>query len=423
MECQREWNVNFCAEMELVAPMKPINSLPCGGRGRKLNWTRDQITLPDILRKQRQSFVDITSESCGRGRALNNNNNINNKSINSNKMVNAAGLPLNTGNIKTCGVAVEDEDIAALSKHIADSSHEVKPANRLRNPSTSPTKQHITNPKKVGKLKEFRHQCRDKPLYENCFLLGPDGQVLATVNRTKASWYIHKGLGEMTCEDPLTVKLFFEPSGRPMPDADYYTTIKENVCVVCEGTESFVRKMIIPHDYRRYFPMDLKDQMSHDVLLMCLSCHHFAQQWDEQLRQRLAKQYNAPLGMADQCLNKDHAQISKVRSAAKALHFSGAKIPAVRRAELMSLLQKHCGDGVEVTGEKIAELAEMKVKNENYGGLHRKRVVEAFVAENRLAEFIRLWRQHFLDNMKPKHLPPMWSVEHNLDKLRAKETA
>ena len=171
--------------------------------------------------------------------------------------------------------------------------------------------------------------------------------------------------------------------------------------------------------------MELKDHMSHDVLLMCLSCHRFAQQWDEQLRQRLAKQYNAPLGTADQCLYKDHPQISKVRSAAKALHFNGAKIPATRRTELMSVLQKHCGDEVEITGEKIAELAEIdiKVKNENYGGPHGKRVVDAFVAENRLAEFIRLWRQHFLDNMKPKHLPPMWSVEHNLDKLRAKETA
>ena len=44
--------------------------------------------------------------------------------------------------------------------------------------------------------KPYKHQCREKPLYENCFLLGPDKTVLATVNRSKAQWYITKGLGE-----------------------------------------------------------------------------------------------------------------------------------------------------------------------------------------------------------------------------------
>ena len=44
--------------------------------------------------------------------------------------------------------------------------------------------------------KPYKHQCREKPLYENCFLLGPDKQVLATVNRTKAEWYLHKNIGK-----------------------------------------------------------------------------------------------------------------------------------------------------------------------------------------------------------------------------------
>ena len=44
--------------------------------------------------------------------------------------------------------------------------------------------------------KRYKHQCRDKPLYENCFLIGPQKQVLATVNRTKAEWYLHKNIGE-----------------------------------------------------------------------------------------------------------------------------------------------------------------------------------------------------------------------------------
>ena len=31
-----------------------------------------------------------------------------------------------------------------------------------------------------------------------------------------------------------------------------------------------------------------------------------------------------------------------------------------------------------------------------------------------LAEFVRMWRQHFLDEMKPRFLPNTWSVDHGL---------
>ena len=44
--------------------------------------------------------------------------------------------------------------------------------------------------------KRYKHQCRERPLYENCFLIGPEKEVLATVNRTKAEWYLHKNIGE-----------------------------------------------------------------------------------------------------------------------------------------------------------------------------------------------------------------------------------
>lgn len=43
--------------------------------------------------------------------------------------------------------------------------------------------------------KSYKHSCREKPLYENCFLVGPDKQVLATVNRSKAQWYVNRGIG------------------------------------------------------------------------------------------------------------------------------------------------------------------------------------------------------------------------------------
>ena len=38
-----------------------------------------------------------------------------------------------------------------------------------------------------------------------------------------------------------------------------------------------------------------------------------------------------------------------------------------------------------------------------------------------LVSFERLWRQHFLDTMRPQFLPTGWSVEHSHDQLMSLE--
>jgi len=53
-------------------------------------------------------------------------------------------------------------------------------------------------------------------------------------------------------DDPVTVQLLFEPSGRPQDEQNYYLNEKDNVCVVCGADESYIRKNIIPREYRKY---------------------------------------------------------------------------------------------------------------------------------------------------------------------------
>ena len=55
--------------------------------------------------------------------------------------------------------------------------------------------------------------CRQKTIIKNdiyCLI-----QVLCTCDIKKAEWYIKRNIGVLVCEDPLTVRLKFEPSGRP----------------------------------------------------------------------------------------------------------------------------------------------------------------------------------------------------------------
>ena len=42
---------------------------------------------------------------------------------------------------------------------------------------------------------------RSHPLYENCYLMAPDGKLLCTCDRKKAEWYMSKGIGEIDSFD------------------------------------------------------------------------------------------------------------------------------------------------------------------------------------------------------------------------------
>ena len=89
-------------------------------------------------------------------------------------------------------------------------------------------------------------------MYHNAKLEAPDGQPLCVCDTKKAAWYVAKGIGQYVDAEQLTVRLNFEPSGRPHGQAaGYYLSTKDNCCVVCGKGDSYVRKYIVPHEYRR----------------------------------------------------------------------------------------------------------------------------------------------------------------------------
>uniref|UniRef100_A0A4W2D8C6 Exonuclease 3'-5' domain-containing protein 2 n=1 Tax=Bos indicus x Bos taurus TaxID=30522 RepID=A0A4W2D8C6_BOBOX len=237
------------------------------------------------------------------------------------------------------------------------------------------------------------YSARKSPLYDNCFLHAPDGQPLCTCDRRKAQWYLDKGIGELVSEEPFVVKLQFEPAGRPESPGDYYLMVKENLCVVCGKKDSYIRKNVIPHEYRKHFPIEMKDHNSHDVLLLCTSCHAISNYYDIHLKQQLARAL----------LNAE-------------------SLPAHRKEELLQGLREFYRTD-RVTEEMLQEAAslETRISNENYIP-HGLKVVQRHT-QGGLRSLMQLesrWRQHFLDSMQPRHLPQQWSVDHNHQKLLRK---
>lgn len=110
----------------------------------------------------------------------------------------------------------------------------------------------------MSNFKERKITTRQTPLYTNSLLEANDGELLCTIDKKKAMWYVTKELGVIVSEDPLTVRLNFEPAGRAVGQTGkYYQTAKENQCVVCGARDEYNRKNVVPREYRKNFPCKL----------------------------------------------------------------------------------------------------------------------------------------------------------------------
>jgi len=78
-----------------------------------------------------------------------------------------------------------------------------------------------------------RYTCK-APVYENCRMVAPDGELLSNCDTKKAQWYLERGLAEQIKDSPLTIRLTFEPNGRQAREAEelydnnFYTAFRKN---------------------------------------------------------------------------------------------------------------------------------------------------------------------------------------------------
>ena len=61
------------------------------------------------------------------------------------------------------------------------------------------------------------------------------------------------------------------------------------------------------------------------------------------------------------------------------------------------------------------DLKPVKLSNKDRQNPHGKRIVEIFVENGQILEFVRIWRRHFLENHDAKFLPAGWRVDHKME--------
>ena len=139
------------------------------------------------------------------------------------------------------------------------------------------------------------------------------------------------------------------------------------------------------------------------------------------MRKKLGEICNSPW---DEMILKtsENLELKSVRSAGRALFKDKQnKIPEDRKKFLRQIISDHFQKDT-LTNDDIKEATNVdpRIENEDYVS-HAESVVTFFRENNGILKLEKMWRQHFLDVMKPKYLPANWSIDHQENRLTIRQ--
>ena len=248
----------------------------------------------------------------------------------------------------------------------------------------------------------------EKPQYQNCQVLNPDGQLMFRCSEKKATWYLDRLLGVKVGENPLVVKLSFIPKGDGHIGDPYHLQEMENRCVVCGALDDLTRHHIVPYCYRKFFPEEIKNHRAYDVMAMCVVCHHAYEKEADVLKNEIGEEYLMPVHGTGVKYDKE---TGRAKNAAHAILMHKDKMPAARLNELYLRVSTYLGK--DVTQKDLYTLTTKEVYNfKNY--VYHGQYVVSKMSIDQIELFVRKWRQHFVTTMSPKFMPKNWTVERSV---------
>jgi len=243
-----------------------------------------------------------------------------------------------------------------------------------------------------------------KPIYHNYTVLSPDGIEMFRCDKKKFNWYLKKGLAIQIDED--AIRLLFEPKGLGWAGEHFYLQDRENKCCVCGKEHDLTKHHVVPYCYRRYMPVYIKENNYFDVLPVCVDCHSEYEKIAQNKKKELANRYEAPLEGINN-LNE-----SKSLKHARTLKQHGSKIPEARRKQMIGSIAEELG----ITEQELEKVINHDITCNNISWnkeatnfkSHGEIVISKIPC---IQSFFEEWRTHFVESMKPKHLPKNWEIE------------
>lgn len=231
-------------------------------------------------------------------------------------------------------------------------------------------------------------------MYDNCKIISSDGTELSFCDRKRAEWYLKKNLAVIIQDDPLHIKLTFTPKQSSVDS--YALTKKENKCTVCGATAELTKHHIVPYSYRKLFPSYIKEHSCHDVVALCVTCHRSYELHANAFKQQLLVEYGIDINY----LRYRHTLHRKAR---------GIAYRMIEDLPVGSLLpcMLHLGKSELDKSDFHSIINEKEEHKDWFSGASL--VVNKI--EN-LHDFIKRWRQHFIQTMNPRFMPEAWSIDY-----------
>ena len=271
----------------------------------------------------------------------------------------------------------------------------------------------------------LKNGSRKFDLSDNWDVHHPNGLHMYTTCKRKVDWYLGRDLAIIIA--PKKIQLTFTPKGEGFKEHEVFgKSPRVNKCVVCGEEKGLQRHHVVPYHYRKFMPLIYKSRNHHDVVLICRKHHEeyeqiakfykndIAKRFDvESIEQMNAKQINR---MVDNL--KDHFKAVKLLDT---LINRYNDIPEERVIWISEQINMMLGielldmrfDEIEDLHENINKLIETKKSDlmnvENF--FHGKAVIEKLKTVEAFEDFIRGWRTHFVESMKPEFMPYGWSIE------------
>lgn len=265
---------------------------------------------------------------------------------------------------------------------------------------------------------------------ENWMVFHPTGRHMFTCGEKKAMWYLEKDLAEIIGDKKI--KFTFDPRGNGFEDNEEFgRNARENKCVVNGVTVGLQRHHIVPYCYRSFFPEEYKSKNHHDVVLINYLSHAEYEQKATEFKDEIARIYdvktiselNVEYTAKLREISRDGViLISNISSLFKSYHWISHEV----KIEKLKLISEVSGIPFEtlcnynyfqmykiyqyLCDEHFRVVDEFKTKNRKYFD-HGYHVMKKLDTEEKIENFVKLWRNHFINTMNPQHMPVGWSVD------------
>jgi len=224
----------------------------------------------------------------------------------------------------------------------------------------------------------------------------PEDNLMFRCVEKRVRWYLNRNLVEQVGEKKVRFLIIPKGYGNDMDGL----VPRANVCVCCGSVSLLTKHHIVPKEFRRHFPLELKARNSYDVLLLCVGCH---EKYEVSARVLKAELYGSK--QSDEYFKK----IQALRAYNKLLanDMNCATTPesiSIVNSKMRHTISKAFPDAT-FTQEDYEAKKNLNIQQPT------ARIVHGYIDRGELQQFVEMWRSHFLQNLDCKFLPEGWRVD------------